>query len=80
MIPLVNADLSIPEGAVCQEASPMSVSRYIPCGQPAVAIIDNGDGRPYYMCGPCASHNVLNRRAKVVAEKETNGIPNHNHH
>lgn len=72
MIPLVNADLSIPEDAACQEASRMSRGSYIPCGNQAVAIIDNGDRRPYYMCGPCASHNVDNRHAKVVKIKPGN--------
>jgi hypothetical protein len=68
-IPLVNTDLSIPEDAKCQEASYLSRESYIPCGAPAVAIIVHGGERPYYMCGPCANHNVRNRRGKVVRIK-----------
>jgi hypothetical protein len=67
-IPLV--DMNLPEDAKCQEASFLSTSTYIPCGAPAVAIVDNGDSRPYYMCGPCASHNVRNRRGKIIKERE----------
>src|ERR1700738_150636 len=38
----VAADLSIPDGAKCQEASMFSRDSYIPCGAPAIAIVDNG--------------------------------------
>lgn len=65
-IPLVTSLTEIPPDARCQEASRFSCKTYIPCSQPAVSIIDNGDSRPYYMCGPCANHNVKNRRAKVL--------------
>lgn len=60
---------TVPENARCQEASPLSSSTYIPCLAPAVAIIDNGDRRPYFMCGPCANHNVHNRRATALYVK-----------
>lgn len=67
VIPPVADDLSIPEGTTCQEAAPVSVGFYVPCGRPAVAVVDNGDRRPYYMCDACTSHNVTNRRARVLA-------------
>lgn len=41
----------------------MSHHVYIPCGRPATCIVDNGDEHPYWMCDPCAYHNVENRRA-----------------
>jgi len=69
VIPLVAEDLSIPEDARCQEASIFSRESYIPCFAPAVTIVDNGDSRPYYMCLLCASHNVRNRGAKLLAAK-----------
>lgn len=46
----------------CEEASPMSANFYIPCGQPAVAVVDHGRGEgEYLMCEACADHNVRNR-------------------
>lgn len=45
----------------CQEASPFARGEYLPCGGPAVCIVDNGDTAPYWMCAGCASHNVNNR-------------------
>lgn len=67
-ISLVKDLHSIPEGQPCQEASPMSGHRYIPCGSPAMTIIYSGDrdARPYYMCIPCAMHNLRNRGAAIV--------------
>lgn len=60
-------NIKVPEGETCQEASTMSHSFYIPCGKPAVAIIHHDkDRRGYYMCGPCASHNVRNRGGRWV--------------
>lgn len=47
----------------CQEASSLSRNDYIPCGAPAVCIVDNGDERPYWMCEQCATHNVERRGA-----------------
>lgn len=57
---------SIPKDQGCQEASPMSGNRYFACGAPAVAIVDNGDERSYYMCSSCAMHNLRNRGASMV--------------
>jgi hypothetical protein len=63
-IPPVDESLRIPEGAKCQEASILSHNFYIPCGAPAVAIVRHDkDRRSYYMCAPCADHNVRNRGA-----------------
>ena len=47
----------------CQEASPCSFGVFVPCGGEAVAIVDNGDEHPYWMCAECADHNVRNRGA-----------------
>jgi hypothetical protein len=47
----------------CQEASPLSLVGYVPCGEPAEALVDNGDERPYWMCRSCAEHNVRRRGA-----------------
>jgi hypothetical protein len=65
--------IPIPEGAECQEASTLSVSSYIPCCRPAVAIIyHERDKRGYLMCVGCAQHNVMNRGGKwVTGTKET---------
>jgi hypothetical protein len=67
-IPAVDPNEGIPEGAECQEASPFSYGAYVPCGQPAVAIMA-ADNRFYYMCGPCANHNILHRRVKCIYVK-----------
>lgn len=45
----------------CQEASSLSQGEYVPCGRPAVKIVDNGDEHPYWMCFNCADHNIRNR-------------------
>lgn len=61
-----------PEGATCQEASPLSHATYIPCGRPATAVVyfpGHGEG-PYNMCPPCADHNTR-RRGAVFVEDET---------
>ncbi len=59
---------TIPKGATCQEASTQSRGMYIPCGNPATAIIHHDrDGRGYYMCPPCAYHNIRNRGGKFEA-------------
>lgn len=47
----------------CQEASDASFVSYVPCGDPAVCVVDNGDEHPYFMCAPHADHNVRNRGA-----------------
>jgi hypothetical protein len=67
VIPFVNADLSIPDDAKCQEASPFSKGMYLACSQKATTIVDNGDSRPYYMCAGCADHNIRHRGAKLLA-------------
>jgi hypothetical protein len=62
----------VPKGAKCEEASTLSKSTYIPCCRPAVTVIKNGDRRPYYMCAPCADHNVYNRGAVVLTKLTVN--------
>ena len=57
---------SIPSGTGCQEASYLSGNRYIACADRAVAIVNNGDQRPYFMCKHCALHNMRNRGAKLL--------------
>ncbi len=57
----------------CQEASALSMTRYIACGRPASVIIDNGDEHPYWMCEPCADHNVRNRGAVDYTPKKKVG-------
>jgi hypothetical protein len=60
--------IHIPPDAKCQEASVLSRQKYIPCGAAASAIVYHAkDGRAYYMCSPCASHNVKNRGGILVA-------------
>lgn len=59
--------LVLSEQPTCEEASPWSITTYIPCGKPAVAVIDNGDRQPYNMCTACAEHNIRNRGARLVA-------------
>jgi|SRR5579872_531916 len=59
-------------GARCQEASVLSREHYFPCSVPAVAIVYHAkDRRAYYMCGPCASHNVCNRGGRLLAQKNS---------
>lgn len=66
-IPPVDETKPIPKGATCQEASTLSRKAYIPCGRLATAIVRHDrDRRSYYMCGPCADHNVRNRGGKLV--------------
>ena len=48
----------------------MSFKFYIPCGAPATAVVKNPDPKAYYMCAPCAVHNVNNRGARYVMEGE----------
>lgn len=74
-IPPIAQDGSIPDNAKCQEASTLSGAFYIPCGAPAVAIVHHEkDGRSYYMCAPCADHNVRNRGGRLISTKE---VPRH---
>ncbi len=57
----------IPKDARCQEASILSRETYFPCGAPAVAIVyHDREKRGYYMCLPCADHNIRNRDAKLI--------------
>lgn len=66
-IPPCPEDQPIPPGAICQEASIYSYTVYIPCAKDAVAIVRHDrDNRSYYMCHPCASHNIHNRGGKLV--------------
>jgi hypothetical protein len=61
-IPPVAEDGSLPADAKCQEASPFSGGTYIACGRKAEAIVfHEKDRRAFYMCAPCADHNVRNR-------------------
>lgn len=55
---------------LCQEASPLSKHEFVPCFGKALAIVDNGDRKLYFMCGECADHNVRNRGAKLVAIRD----------
>lgn len=51
----------------CEEASPLSGERYIPCNAPAALLVAFASGEgPYRMCPSCASHNTGNRGAHVV--------------
>ena len=57
-----------PEGAKCEEASPLSHKFIIPCGRLATAVVyfkAHGEG-PYNMCPMCADHNTRNRGASYV--------------
>jgi hypothetical protein len=70
MIPPVSSDNHVPEGARCQEASFLSRGTYIPCNAPATKVIfHDKDRRGYYMCNPCADHNVRNRGGRDVTAK-----------
>lgn len=63
MIPLI----PIPENAACQEASILSEKDYIPCGATAMCIVyHEKDSRGYFMCMPCAYHNIRSRGGRVV--------------
>ena len=66
-IALVDDSSPLPSDVRCQEASILSRETYIPCNAPAVAIVHHDrDGRSYYMCHPCADHNIRNRGGKLV--------------
>ena len=60
------------ESLKCEEASYLSYKQYIPCGNPAVAIIwHNRDGKHCYpMCLPCANHNIRNRGGILLGKKK----------
>ena len=58
------------DGKTCEEASPLSVRTFIPCGKPATFLVKNRDPKPYFMCEACADHNVKNRGATVLESVE----------
>jgi hypothetical protein len=62
-------------GSTCEEASSLSVTMYMPCGRPAIAIIwQNKDRRAYTMCDGCADHNLTNRGGiRLVAAPSVKG-------
>jgi len=63
--------IPIPEGSECQEASILSVRKYIACGKEAVAIVyHDRDRRGYLVCLACADHNIQNRGGKLVTAKD----------
>jgi hypothetical protein len=73
-IPPVENPRVIPPGAVCQEASVLSFATYVPCGDPATAVVYHPkDRRHYYMCAHCARHNVRNRGGELVTGRMTGG-------
>jgi hypothetical protein len=59
-IPPVAEDGSIPEDAVCMEASALTTANmYVSCGWPAtMRLRDDRAGRSYYFCSHCAVHNM----------------------
>ena len=66
-IPPCDETQPIPAGARCQEASMFSRGSYLPCNGPASAIVRHPrEKRAYFMCDPCADHNVRNRGAVLV--------------
>lgn len=66
-IPPVPDEHHIPDGAKCQEASPFSVTGYVPCSAPATSIVRHEkDHRSYYMCTSCCWHNVQNRGGQLM--------------
>lgn len=70
------ADGPIPKDAQCQEASIYSRESYIPCGSPAVAVVAHDkDGREYYMCLPCADHNLRHRSGRLVRKRKGVRLP-----
>jgi hypothetical protein len=60
-----------PNRQLCQEASSLSTSTYLPCGEPATQLVLSEHGsRLYPMCAGCADHNIRNRGAVLVAVHE----------
>jgi len=67
VIPPCDENAPIPKGQTCQEVQTETAKGYVYCGDPAVAIVRHDkDRRSYYMCGPCADHNVSNRGGKYI--------------
>jgi len=61
--------IPIQDDARCQEASILSRGTYIACSAPATTIVyHEKDGRGYFMCDPCADHNIRNRGGKLVTK------------
>ncbi len=60
------------EKARCQETTGMIGDHYTRCNRPAVVVVKHlgRNEDPYAMCELCASHNVGNRGAVVLREKE----------
>lgn len=54
----------------CEEASPMSVDKYMPCNRPARQVVE-ADGKELRMCEACAHHSKHNRGMKIVREYGT---------
>lgn len=53
----------------CEEASCLSLTRYIACGHPATKqVYHPRDNQTLAMCASCADHNVRNRRAEYLNE------------
>ncbi len=51
----------------CEEASILSITRYIPCGNKATRqVYHPRDNKTYAMCEGCADHNVRNRGAEYL--------------
>lgn len=52
----------------CEETTGMIGDRYLRCGAKAIGLVKhrNRNEGPYFMCGPCANHNVKNRNAEAL--------------
>lgn len=63
------------QGLKCEEASTLSREFFIPCAKPAQSLIwHERDRKAYMMCHPCASHNVVNRGARLVVDATQGGM------
>ena len=61
-----------PARYTCQETTGMIGDRYLRCGAPARTLVQprgRAEG-PYWMCAPCADHNIRNRNCEDVTPKE----------
>lgn len=56
-------------GHTCQETPRMLGNMPLKCGAPAVALVQHRcrEEGPYFMCAPCADHNIHNRNGFAVA-------------
>lgn len=68
VVEMAVATFSYFKDKTCEETTGTIGENYIRCGRQAVAIIKHRgrDEGPYFMCGPCASHNVQNRNAVAL--------------